>query len=281
MNSSNPPDPLSAHPAIRRMVPVLGTFVRMELRSPRVDPETLGNLVSKAYEVIHSIQKQMSYFEPESDVSQFNRAKTGDWLNVRSNTFQVLKFADTLFRETDGVFNVGLGEDWMSPVYEIDMKHQRIRKTQKGEMDLGGIAKGFAVDEAYRIIHTFAETDEVYGSINAGGDLFLFEEHPVMIPVQVGVGEAVHHRMLELKRGAVATSSVNPNVRYRKQNQFVIENPMTACVVAPTTMVADALTKVVLLAQNEAEKALAKKCLKAYDARGYYENHDYEIQPNL
>ncbi|HAT39056.1 FAD:protein FMN transferase [Polynucleobacter necessarius] len=72
-------------------------------------------------------------------------------------------------------------------------------------LDLGGIAKGFAVNMAVRVL---LSEGTLSGSVNAGGDLRVFGDHSLLIQVRhpelpeevIAVGA--------LKDGAIATSGL-------------------------------------------------------------------------
>jgi thiamine biosynthesis lipoprotein len=291
-NSALATQALPLHSAsFKRMIPLLGTFIRIELRSSVHDQEFLMLQMEQMFTAMKRVQAHMSFYENESDVSRLNRAPLGEWISVSGETKAVLRFAEELRKDSDGLFNVGFSESWLGPLYELCEGEScpqdgscYARKIQKGEIDLGGVAKGFAVDQAVAVIRNAVEAQEIFGSINAGGDLYLFEEAPSSVAVQVPRGpvggeflfESLDHRILSLKNGAVATSStrLSGEVRlsYRKRNEFdeneFFTTPKTATVIAASAMVADALTKVVLLSETAEELALAKKCLAKYEAQG-------------
>jgi thiamine biosynthesis lipoprotein len=131
------------------------------------------------------------------------------------------------------------------------------------QIDLGGIAKGFAVDRAVEALQRGGITD---GLVNAGGDLRAFgpRSHPIDIrdPRQP---ERTLFRVT-LADGALASSAgrFDP-VRSRHRLASAVVDPLTAMpaqavsgatVCAPCCMVADALTKVVMNAGEAAGTVL-------------------------
>jgi FAD:protein FMN transferase len=119
-------------------------------------------------------------------------------------------------------------------------------------LDLGGIAKGFAVDRA---IHELRRRGCTQGVVNAGGDLRRFGllPQPILLRRRDGLVQVA-----ELRRGAIATSAP-PAAHDERLAQPLgsIFDPRTqrawngsgaVMVAAPSCMIADALTKVAALA---------------------------------
>ena len=263
------------------MVPLLGTFVRIELYSHAYSEFFLMELADEVISEMKRIQNLMSYYEVESDVSQFNRSSVGEWCEIHPETARVLQFAETLRVRSGGIFNVGFHESWTGAFYELYAccgDHPKIRKLKKSEIDLGGVAKGFAIDQAYSKVRGFHSSGEVFGSINAGGDLYLFEAKEVDLAVQVPIHESsLDHRIISMKEGAFATSTAKMSedlrLSYRKKNGDRLLDQKTVSISASSSMVADALTKVLMLAETPEEEGLALECLYFFRARGFHEVH--------
>lgn len=266
---------------VKRMVPLLGTFVRIELYSSVHSDSFLHEVLEAMFMEIRSVQSLMSYYDPESDVSKINQTPVGEWCEVSPSTARVLQFAETLRVRSHGLFNVGFHEAWSGVFYEFcaaSFDRPKIRKLKKAEIDLGGIAKGFAVDQAYAKVRGLHSSGEVFGSINAGGDLYLFEEQEVDLAIQIPVAESIDHRIISLKEGAFATSTARGlsdiRLSYRKKNGERLAGQKTASITAASSMVADALTKVLLLAETPEEESSAADCLRFFRAKGFYEVHE-------
>ncbi len=116
---------------------------------------------------------QMSQWEPDSDISRFNRAEAGTWQTLPDEFFSVLSYALDLSRECDGAYDPTIGtlsELWgfgaagrrddipeaadialaRRPCgwHALHFDHERRSLLQPGgvRLDLSSIAKGFAVD---------------------------------------------------------------------------------------------------------------------------------------
>jgi thiamine biosynthesis lipoprotein len=129
-----------------------------------------------------------------------------------------------------------------------------VRWRRKGWIDLGGIAKGYAVDRAVETLRAWGIAS---GVVNAGGDLRCFGE-PQPLYLRAGDHPGALRLSGELRDGAAATSA-----GYYQSDQLVdparrecVPWGRSITVVARDCMSADALTKVVRLAPDLAPRAL-------------------------
>jgi thiamine biosynthesis lipoprotein len=131
------------------------------------------------------------------------------------------------------------------------------------KIDLGGIAKGFAVDRAVEALQRQGITD---GLVNAGGDLRAFgpRSYPIDVRDPRQPGRAILR--VALGNGALASSGgrFDPMHSRHRLSSAVID-PATAMpaqsisgatVCAPSCVIADALTKVVMNAGEVAGAVL-------------------------
>ncbi|MCW0198133.1 FAD:protein FMN transferase [Sphingopyxis sp.] len=114
------------------------------------------------------VVRQMSQWEPDSDLSRFNRAPAGAWRRIPPEFAHVVAAALDIADASDGAFDPTLGaitENWgfgsRGPVdripcdapvvdrrIELDAMNSRIRRSEGAQLDLSGIAKGYGVDLA-------------------------------------------------------------------------------------------------------------------------------------
>ena len=256
------------------------------------DDATLLAAVERAFGEIARIHGLMSHQDEQSELSRLNRAAPGEWLAIHPDTETVLRFSLELWALSKGRFDPAartepsLGE----PVFEVEPG--RARRLAPASLDLGGVAKGYAVDRAVAAL-VGAGLPGARGSVNAGGDLRLFGEIERTVSLVSGAGpDAAGPRARELRlRGgqSVASSSsagAQDGVASRfhdplKGRPFVARR--SCSVVAPECMAADALTKVVLLAggilngiatvPNEAE-TLIGRCLARFSAEALLTDDD-------
>jgi thiamine biosynthesis lipoprotein len=283
---------------IRRARPLLGTFVEIEAAgAARSEMEAA---VNAAFEAVANVHRLMSFHEAGSDVSRLNREA---WLRptrVDAWTFRVLEAAVELHRCSNGVFDITVApalqaigllprsDDRSStatkarsfdaiellPDQMVRLGHSDIR------IDLGGIAKGFAVDRALEALRRF---DVPTGLVNAGGDLAAFGEGPDMIQIRNPRDPARLICSIEVTNEALASTArrVDP-FRSAETTACAIIDPDTgksayafdgATVRAPTCMIADALTKIVMIAGTD-----SSDLLEHHDASALLISSDGNVQ---
>jgi FAD:protein FMN transferase len=131
-------------------------------------------------------------------------------------------------------------------------------------IDVGGIAKGFAVDRAIEVLRRHGITE---GLVNAGGDLAAFGPHPHSIDIRDPRQPDRPLCRVGLADAALASSAgrFDPMLADAPAGTCVIDpstgGPATAVlgatVCAPRCVIADALTKVVMNGGERAGAILA------------------------
>lgn len=264
---------------LRRCQPWLGTFVEVSATGRGAERVTRG--VQAAFEAVQRVHQLMSFHDPDSEVTLLNQRAARVPVVVHAWTYQVLHEARRLHLLSDGVFDIAIAPSLMTwgflpqarPLARYDgttadielMSGQQVRFHRPLAMDLGGIAKGFAVDRA---IEALQGAGAFSGSVNAGGDLRVFGPDPQPLRIrQPGQPERTIPSG-EMVNEAAATSSTCFSLR-RRQGRWVspIVNAHTGrpwlgrasvTVLAPTCLWADALTKIVALAPQRAPEILAQ-----------------------
>lgn len=264
----------------RRAQPWLGTLVEVTLAQGLADADA-DAAIATAFERVALVHLLMSFHDAGSDVSRFNRAPAGEVLAVHSLTWQVLKLASEIAEVSGRAFNVACAPNLVAwrllpapavdeppfvpgvAVYSCEEDGQ-VRKLGPAWIDLGGIAKGFAVDCA---VEALQAAGALAGCVNAGGDLRAFG--PLAFPVLVRAPHDPRRfsESLQLRdramatsagyfsRGSVAGRTVSALVDGRDGDAIV--DTVSATVSADRCAVADALTKVVLATRDPGHPALA------------------------
>jgi FAD:protein FMN transferase len=248
-----------------RARPLLGTFV--EITAEGLPHPTLDRAVNAAFDAVALVQRLMSFHDPDSDLSRLNRRAATEPVEVHPWTARVIARALALFHATGGLFDCAIAAEllhWgLLPGHGLAgvqsgrssairfVSRNRIAFNAPIAIDLGGIAKGFAVDCAVAALRRQGVRSAV---ANAGGDLrVLGPARPVY--VRDPLDPAILRPAGLLSNGAIATSSAAETlkiVRGTKVSALVCaetREPLVDVnaysVVAPTCTVADALTKVV------------------------------------
>lgn len=257
----------------RRCRPLLGTLV---------DVACLGtpNDIDRAFAAIEKVHQLMSSHDPTSDVARMNHYGSSGPVKVHPWTWRVLKRAQEFSRRSDGVFDVTMarqlvkwnylpkphvrlgGGNWRDIVLEDECN---VRFRRQVIVDLGGIAKGFAVDRAIRALK---DNGVVAGIVNAGGDLRTFGSVPQLIHVRHPTKPTRVAGVVRLRERAMATSGIYFE-RRKHHTQYVSplldgrtgqseRRLISVSVAAAECMAADALTKIVFALREEAADLLAQ-----------------------
>jgi thiamine biosynthesis lipoprotein len=233
---------VAAHDVSRLRVG-LGTFVAVTARAERAAEAERG--IAAAYEAIAQVERLMHPTRAGSDLRALQMQTPGRASSVHPWTWSVLELCRRLNRASAGVF------DPCVPESEATMADLELRDADQVvahaplSIDLGGIAKGFAVDRALEALRAAGCHG---GLVNAGGDLAVFGPCGRDIVYRLPGGAA----LIELKDAAMASSAVGGDARppeHRGHYSGASRRAITsgcACVVAPCAAVADGLTKCLL-----------------------------------
>jgi FAD:protein FMN transferase len=258
---------------VRRRIPIMGTLA--EVVVVHSDPQVAHEAIDAAFAELRHVDRAMSRFRPDSDVGRINRRNGDEPVRIGPDTALVLTTALRFAEATDGAFDPCLGravELWnveerntppdarnLRPLAArafyrtLDIDGTRARLTDpEAAVDLGGIAKGHAVDRAVRALREHGIRD---GLVNAGGDLHALGRSPGGDPWRVGIRSASDPTRLS-GRLTVEDEAVATSGDYRQffdhdgRRYHHLLDPRTAeplvtgvhslTIVAPTCMTADA-----------------------------------------
>ncbi len=173
--------------------------------------------VEEAEKKIMSIDDEMSVFKDYSQVSRINRNAGGKLLPVSEETYFVIKKAIQFCRMSKGAFDItirpivglwGIGSDHqrVPRQSEIDDKLKFVNykdvlldeknnsvglKYKNQEIDLGGIAKGYAADQVKNI---FLNKHIKSALINLGGNVFAMGKKLNGQPFKIGIQNPLSER---------------------------------------------------------------------------------------
>ena len=244
---------------------LLGTFVEISI------DENGDEAINQAFTTVGQVQSLMSFYDPLSELNQINRWAHQISLVVHPWTAEIIKIAQEIYRQSNGLFNCGIGHRLVTAgllprhidlsQYELGglediqfIDQQTLRASKPICLDLGGIAKGFAVDKA---VESLRANGIESGCVNAGGDLRVFGEPR---PIQIR-NPSLSNQLINigsLQNGAIATSGLYFSNRNQEQSHII--NPFAKdesevhldfsgsySVLANECVYADALTKVLAL----------------------------------
>ena len=260
----------------------MAVTVKIVLYSADADAATAA--AKDAFSRVHALNGILSDYDPESELRRLcDTAGEGKAVRVSPDLWKVLEHAQHVSQQSGGAFDVTVGpvvrlwrrarrqKELPSPqalrqardlvgykFVRLDAEHQTVELLKKGmRIDLGGIAKGYAMDEALAVLQRHGITRAL---VEAGGDMRLGDPPPGRSGWRVGIppldnpqGEPLSY--LELSRVAVSTSGdMIQYVEIGGKRYSHVVDPRTGMaltdhcrvmVVGPTGMAADAITKAV------------------------------------
>jgi thiamine biosynthesis lipoprotein len=242
---------------MRRARPLLGTYV--EIEAAGLAKPALEQAINAAFEAIERVHRLMSFHDGESDVSRLNRHAASEPVAVDRWTAKVLKKARILFDATCGLFDCAVGHELIKcgrlPAHELShiesgtfaavefLSEDRIRFSAPIAIDLGGIAKGFAVDRAIATLRAHGVRDAL---VNAGGDMRVIGDTARTIHIRCPGQEGRVVQAGLLRNAAIATSETAATVMKQHGRPAAPHQRHAYSVVASTCLLADALTKVLV-----------------------------------
>lgn len=210
----------------------LDTIITFKVLGNRTAKKAMG----KAIERIHEIEDYMSASKEDSDIFKINASAGERVIEVHEDTFYVIKKGLEYGRLSEGIFDITIGpivklwnitsdnpkvpskddiENKLSYVdYRkviIDEDNKSVFLEDKGmEIDLGAIAKGYAADEAARILK---EAGVKHALLNLGGNVLVIggksDESPWRIGLQDPRVEETGHEhfsIVEVKDKTIVSS---------------------------------------------------------------------------
>ena len=253
--------------AVARLRPAMGTLVAVEARSSSI--ETAERAVNAAFAAINYVEWLLHPTRRGSDLALLNRLAPGARRRVHPWTAAVLRLSRELCARSNGIFEPALPGQGSIMYWEpIGLRSMYVRR--RAVVDLGGIAKGYAIDQA---VTALRRAGAYAGLVNAGGDLRVYGSNDWRISVRAQNGALQELPLRDLALAASAdcgdsgdSGESRPREHrgyYRRGEAAHRAPPRTATVIAPSAALADALTKV----QMFAAPARAAALLARYRAR--------------
>ena len=227
---------------------LMGTVVQLEVRGEGHKAAAENALAEMA-----RIERRMSRFLPTSDIARLNTSD-GQPITVSPETFWVIEQALMFSNLSGGAFDITVNSRNGASYKDLQLDNKRCQISLKKpgmSLDLGGIAKGYAVDKAIEVLRYMGIDDAM---VNAGGDLRVSGGSPSdngwIIGVQhPGVYQGLLCR-LSLTDKAVATSGdyyrhSQPDLRHHRILDPHRGKPTRGClsatIIANQALIADAL----------------------------------------
>jgi FAD:protein FMN transferase len=181
---------------VERTEAIMGTRVYVQLWAD--DPEKGTAAIAAVMEEMRRIDALMSHYKPDSQLSRINQRAAYEPVQVDPELFDLLRLSTHFSQITLGAFDItyaSVGYLYNYPLHvhpteeqiraalpavnwrnlELDAVHHTIRFGRPGmRIDLGGIAKGYAVDRGVAILKARGIQ---HALVTAGGDSRLLGDH--------------------------------------------------------------------------------------------------------
>ena len=270
-----------------RSLNAMGTS--MTLRAAHADGAVAGRALDAAIADIHHIEDQMSLFRPDSAICQLNRSGRLD--HAHPDLLQILGIAQQVAQRSQGAFDVTVQPLWLAFAQAqlqgrlptpgavqaarrqvgwrgLHLQGQAVRLAQPGMgITLNGIAQGYAADrvkarlQAMGIEHALVDAGEwvALGKPAHAGDWTLGVANP-RDAHRLLAGIALQGRCLATSADDQCTFSpdfANHHI-FDPRTGYSPAGLSSVSVLAPSCVMADALTKVIFMAGFDRALPLAR-----------------------
>lgn len=291
---------------------LMGTTVQIDVCYDEEHEEELPLAYAEVWERLGEIHWRMSSFNDISDVAKVNKAYEHP-VEIGDDTYALIENSIGWQERTFGAFDItvwplmhfwkehhkkamptpeevaavresiGVHKIRMLPDSHVQISDPSVR------IDLGGIAKGYAIDEAARILK---ENGFEQFLVDAGGDVYVSGSNCRGLPWHLGIKDPRSKKELldivALEDMAITTSGdYEQYVVIGNEKWSHIINPLTgypqkgvvsASVIAPTAEEADALSTAMTVLGPEKGVALIESLGEQYGCLILYGDHPKELK---
>jgi FAD:protein FMN transferase len=253
---------------------IMGTVGK--LTAVATDAQAPSAAVEAGFARLRAVNALMSDYRPDSEISRLNAAPRNTPVELAPETFFCLERAQDIAAATDGAFDITVrplvslwreaaanntlpSDDQLAAVRQ-SVGYQKLQlnannrtatlSAPKMQLDLGGIAKGYALDLAAQAMQ---EHELAGGLVDVGGDVYAFGHNADGSKWQVGIQhpfEAGLYGVLAITDRGVATSGLQQRffeIDGRHYSHIIdprtgrpTDQAPSVTVIAPTGLLADA-----------------------------------------
>jgi thiamine biosynthesis lipoprotein len=232
---------------------VMGTSVQVQAFGG--DEATRRTAIDEAFAAFAQVDRLMSNYRVDSELALINRSAARDAVSVSDPMFGVLDAARRVSSASHGAFDITVGplvRLWgfhdkqphvptaaelatVRPLVDhrhvlLDAEHRTVRFAHADvELDLGGIAKGFAVEIAASVLRRRG----LSGFIDAGGNQYLLGTPPGKRTWTVGIKNPdVRDQVM----GVVETGEISVSTSADSYNVLVVDGRKYGHILDPRTL---------------------------------------------
>lgn len=258
----------------------MGTTYSVKVVSGDGKLPTTESLTALADDTFAAINRSMSTYISDSELSQLNRADTSSWQPISAPLFEVLELSQQISRKSDGAFDITVmplvdlwgfgpakrgaapGDEQIANVLQqigyakvqLDRQRSAVQRPAGVTMDLSAIAKGYAADVLAAELHAQGYQ---HFMVEVGGELVLAGHNPKGKPWRIGI-ETPNYQLLSAPQGpvnAVDLSGVGMATSGDYRNYYEVDGARLSHTLNPTTgrPINHTLASVTVIAQTAAE----------------------------
>ncbi len=209
----------------------MGTLVSVSLAANNSDE------IQKSFELIHNVELSLSSYAPQADIYRLNMKKE---IDASPYTLEAIRLSQQYYKDTDGYFDITVGsitkkgyrfgenekipdkqelDNYRLNIKDIKIQNSKITIAQDINIDLGGMGKGYTVDQVVKYLQS-KNIDK--GVIAASGDIRCLDL--CKIEIQNPFDESIIGSFLTKKQNtAVSTSGNYRRFVKSKENNHLID----------------------------------------------------------
>ena len=263
----------------------MATEFEVVIAQPGITEAAARSAADAVFAEIARLEEELSRFRPMSEIWRISSLRSGQSIVVDLATWDCLSLAKAVFKETAGAFDITVGplmQLWRNPDgsarkpfdEEIEQARQRIGShlfdlneesmsvtvhADKLVLDLGGIGKGYALDQAVRL---FDEHGIQHALISAGESTILALGHAPGCDGWPVTLHTIEPRDMMLSEQALSCSGFAVKGSHIMNPRTAQPLPVSAArsyVLAPTAALSDALSTAFMVMADDEVKALCER----------------------
>ena len=250
---------------------------RLEIVLPRIEELEAQGIVRDVELKVKALERLMNRFDPASPLAVVNALAMSEAVAIDDELFMALELCEVFRRSTGGYFDVAASEQArQGATYMLDGKSHTIRLSSANvRIDLGGFAKGFALEQVAKMLR---ERGVESGVVNFGNSsIVALGHHPFGEWWPIGVANRLRGGCLaeefRLRDSALSVSGraengeyhiVNPHTGLRVAGQELVavegRSPLVAEVLSTALYAAPHAHRTEILFQYEGYRAMELYC---------------------
>lgn len=260
------------HSAFSNRFYAMGT--RFHLILPGLDESAGNRLFVQVKREVDRIERKISRFDPQSDLSRLNQIKPGRAAQVDGEFFDILKACKTCWEITEGAFDPALAgltgepvvtETVLPGMHSVQLfdENQTVKVTEGVQFDLGGFGKGYALEKIWEL---FLSRGVKHAFINFGDSSVLaVGPHPAGGNWKIGIRHATKPRksahVFRVQNASVSTSGnfylddagqpVHHHHVIQPKTGVTDDRPVTMSVCSKSPLLAEMLSTAFLVMDND------------------------------